>query len=259
MASAPFPQDFSTWLTPKGQRLLAGRGPLVGALAGPKPFVSATGLIDPHAARAALGALDAFAPELEEMALPIPEETITKMEWNYGEWLPKTGRVMTAYLDSRRARAWKAAEALGLVQLLHSPAVGKLAATLAGRPVRKHWGIQVLCYRPGDYAGPHNDHHPEEPAAKDGYLDLHFTLCTDAVADQQLVYAEGGHLSGAVSVRTLGGLTAYRLPFWHYTTPLTARRGREAEARRWVLLATFLFAAPDARPSQRVDPAGAQP
>ena len=39
-----------------------------------------------------------------------------------------------------------------------------------------------------------------------------------------------------------GRITAYRLPLWHYTTPLVAKRGREAEARRWVLLGTFLFA-----------------
>ena len=38
-----------------------------------------------------------------------------------------------------------------------------------------------------------------------------------------------------------GRITAYRLPLWHYTTPLLARRGREAEARRWVLLGTFLY------------------
>ncbi len=38
----------------------------------------------------------------------------------------------------------------------------------------------------------------------------------------------------------MGGVTCYRLPFWHYTTPMVAKRGREEQARRWVLLGTFL-------------------
>ena len=38
----------------------------------------------------------------------------------------------------------------------------------------------------------------------------------------------------------MGGVTCYRLPVWHYTTPMVAKRGREGDARRWVLLGTFL-------------------
>ena len=44
------------------------------------------------------------------------------------------------------------------------------------------------------------------------------------------------------SVNTVGGVTAYRLPFWHYTTPLQAKPGREGDAHRWVLLGTFTYA-----------------
>ena len=66
-------------------------------------------------------------------------------------------------------------------------------------------------------------------------------LATPAVASQWLVYEQDGHFSAMADVNTVGGITAYRLPFWHYTTPLQARRGREAEARRWVLLGTFLY------------------
>jgi len=36
----------------------------------------------------------------------------------------------------------------------------------------------------------------------------------------------------------VGGVTAYRLPFWHYTTPLEG----QPEARRWLVLASFLSA-----------------
>jgi len=100
----------------------------------------------------------------------------------------------------------------------------------------------VLAYGAGDYAGPHNDHHPEDAEARDGYTDVHLTFCTQGVARQALIYAPLGHFSEEASVATLGGVTAYRLPFWHYTTPLVARRGQEQTARRWVLLGTFLDA-----------------
>jgi hypothetical protein len=39
-----------------------------------------------------------------------------------------------------------------------------------------------------------------------------------------------------------GCLTLYRLPFWHYTTPLQAKPKQERKAARWVLLGTFLYA-----------------
>jgi hypothetical protein len=164
------------------------------------------------------------------------------MQQNYAELLPKTVRVHTAMLESRRAKAYRRADEIGLVALLRSASFGAFAEALAGRRLRKGWGIQALCYGPGDYAGPHNDHHPEEPDAREGYLDLHLTLAGPGVASHWLIYEEGGHLSAMQDVNLLGGITAYRLPFWHYTTPLQARRGQDARARRWVLLGTFLFA-----------------
>ena len=84
--------------------------------------------------------------------------------------------------------------------------------------------------------------HPEEPEARQGYVDIHLTLTSPAVAQQFLVYAVSGHFSRVETTARSGRITAYRLPLWHYTTPLVAKRGREAEARRWVLLGTFLFA-----------------
>src|ERR1700748_498248 len=102
--------------------------------------------------------------------------------------------------------------------MLRSESFLRFAGALSGRRLRRGWGIQALCYRAGDYAGPHNDHHPEEPDARAGYVDLHLTFASREVAHQWLVYERDGHLSEVVSVATLGGVTAYRLPFWHYTT-----------------------------------------
>ncbi|MFI4999147.1 MAG: hypothetical protein ACHQK9_04645, partial [Reyranellales bacterium] len=99
------------------------------------------------------------------------------------------------------------------------------------------WGLQVLRYGPGDYAGPHNDHHPENKRARRGYIDLHVSLCAPSVLHQWLVLSRAGHFSEIVSVAGPATVTAYRLPFWHYTTPLVGT----ARAARWVLLGTFLY------------------
>jgi hypothetical protein len=124
--------------------------------------------------------------------------------------------------------------------MLRSASFHAFAEALSGYPLRKQWGLQALCYLPGDYSGPHNDHHPDEPLGRDGYTDLHLTFATDDVDHQWLVYEKQAHLTEIESIRSLGGVTCYRLPFWHYTTPMVAKRGRETKARRWVLLGTFL-------------------
>ncbi|MBS2032953.1 MAG: hypothetical protein JST54_34090 [Deltaproteobacteria bacterium] len=241
------PLEFEDLLTPRGRRVLAGRHPLCGALLEPgRRFVAADDLVNRKKAARLRDALDrALGPHLVEMARIIPPQSITEMRHNYGELLPKTARVSTVYLDAARERGFRAAKELGLVDLLRSESLKAFAAAISGRPLRRQNGIQALCYRPGDYAGPHNDHHPEDAEAVGGYTDVHLTLCTPSVARQLLVYAKRGHFSEVRDVATLGGLTIYRLPFWHYTTPLEARPKHEANARRWVLLGTFIDAQPD--------------
>lgn len=238
------PPEFADLLTPRGRRILEGRDrATAGALLEPsRRFLGIAGALDREKARALRDLIDrSLRDVVVEMADPIPEWTVRAMEQNYAELLPKTVRVRTALLESRRARSFRIAEQIGLVRLLRSETFAHFAQALAGRPLKKRFGIQTLCYGAGDYAGPHNDHHPEEADAKDGYLDMHLTLATDAVESQYLVYEEGGHFSAMQDVNTVGGITAYRLPFWHYTTPLMARPRRTGDARRWVLLGTFLF------------------
>ncbi len=238
-----FPAEFEELLTAAGRRVLAGRSPLCGALAEPRRrFLAETGLVRVAAARAAARLLDRTLYDLlAPLAQPIPPETIWEMTRTYDERLPKTARLRTAYLERRRERAYRRAAEIGLVAMLRSESFAAFAAALAGRALRRHWGIQLLCYGPGDYAGPHNDHHPEEPAARHGYLDLHVSLSGRGVAQQWLVHAVQGHFSRIADVATAGGVTAYRLPLWHYTTPLVARDSAAAAARRWVLLGTFLY------------------
>ncbi len=245
MTPAPmrrFPAELADLLTPRGLRILQGKDPIAGALARDgRRFLSLTGLIPARAARGCLDLLEkTFSDGLSRMDQPIPPQATWAMTENYSELLPKTSRVWTALLDRRRERSFQRAEDIGLIAMLRSESFHRFAEVLNGRPLRKRWGVQLLCYGAGDYAGPHNDHHPEDAEARDGYLDVHLTFANAAAARQLIVYERRGHLGEVASVRTLGGVTAYRLPFWHYTTPLEARRGREAAARRWVLLGTFL-------------------
>lgn len=256
----PFPTEFADLLTPKGRRILDGRDKAVaGALLDPaRRFVSLQGVVDPARAAACRDALDvAMRNTLVPMEDPIPHDSISGMTMNYMELLPKTVRVRTALLENRRSRSWRAAEAVGLIAMLRSDTFAGFAASVSGRVLRRGWGIQVLCYGPGDYSGPHNDHHPEEQEARDGYVDMHLSLTMPGVDHQYLVYEKDGHLSEMARVSTVGGMTVYRLPFWHYTTPLLARKGAEDQSRRWVLLGTFLDAAATARPSTTVLPPGA--
>ena len=238
-----FPTEFAELLSASGRRVLAGRHRFSGALRQGQRFVSTTGLLDPRQSTAALKLLDhALHDVLSVMNDPIPEWTISGMQDNYAELLPKTVRVRTAMLASRRSKAWQRANEIGLLTMLKSPSFHAFAQALSGFALRRGWGTQALCYLPGDYSGPHNDHHPEDVDAREGYIDLHLTLCTDAVADQRLIYAKDGHFTESVDVATVGGITCYRLPFWHYTTPMLARPRAKTPARRWVLLGTFLDA-----------------
>jgi hypothetical protein len=232
------PEEFEALLSARGRAVLSGRRPFS---LGTERFIADDGLLDAKQARGVRDLLDrAMRDVLTPMEDPIPPWTIEGMQHDYGELLPKSVRVKTATFSSRRSRGWQRAKELGLHTLLASESYFAFAQRLAGRRLQRGWGTQVLCYGPGDYTGPHNDHHPENPEARGGYTDVHLTFCTDAVAAQTLVYAKGGHFTEERSVVTVGGVTCYRLPFWHYVNPLHAKPKREAGARRWVVLGTFL-------------------
>ena len=236
-----FPPELEDLLSPRGRRVLAGQDRISGVLALGLRFVSAPDLLAPKLAREALALLEASMRDvLTEMDAPIPAATISGMKKNYGELLPKTARVSTALMASSRSRGSQRAAEIGLTAMLRSASFHAFAEAVSGHRLRRKGGTQVLCYRANDYAGPHNDHHPEEADARDGYVDLHFSFSNDAVAHQWLVYEHDRHLGQIQSIRTIGGMSCYRLPLWHYTTPLAPKPGRIEDARRWVLLGTYL-------------------
>ena len=239
------PKTFADLLSPKGRRILDGRDRQVsGALADPRrPFLAVDRALDRAKSAAVWRLLDrSLGPHLVALSQPIPPESITGQTRNYQERLRKTVRVRTAYLERQGSRAWQEAERIGLIAMTGGETYRRFVEVIAGRALASGFGRQVLCYGPGDYAGPHTDHHPEDSKAAAGYVDFHLTFAGPGVERQSLVYARDGHFSEEVSVATQGGISAYRLPFWHYTTPLKAKPGRTATARRWVVLGTFLYA-----------------
>jgi hypothetical protein len=238
MRSNAVPREFEDLLSRQGRRVLAGTHALCGALADPRRrFLAAEDLVDRSKATRLRRTLDEeLADTLEPIERPIPPESIWEMKRDYAEQLPKTTRARTIYFDSRREPGVKAAERIGLDRMMRSQSFRAFAEALAGRKLASGWGQQVLRYGPGDYAGPHNDHHPQNPRAREGYIDLHVSLGA-GIDHQWLVYSRAGHFSEIVSVAGAATVTAYRLPFWHYTTPLVGK----PSAVRWVLLGTFLY------------------
>jgi hypothetical protein len=247
MRSNDIPREFEELLSRQGRRVLTGAHALCGALADPRRrFLMADDLLDRGKIAVLRRALEAqLADTLEPIAQPIPPESIWDMKRDYRELLPKTTRASTIYFDSRREPGVKRAEGIGLARLMRSQSFRAFAEALAGAKLASGWGQQVLRYGPGDYAGPHNDHHPENPRARRGYIDVHVSLGS-GIEHQWLVYSRAGHFSEIVSVAGPATVTAYRLPFWHYTTPLVGG----PKAARWVLLGTFLYAKAD-RPASR--------
>ena len=241
-----FPAEFDDLLNKRGRRLLADPPQLESLMAKRKtPIVVFEGVIDRAVARDCIRLLDdAVYPHLQRMHTPIPRELVTGMKVNYSDKLTKTVRVKTMTFNSPRSRALDAARAIGLAEMMRSKSFHRVAQSVTSSDLDPKCNRQVICYEPGDYSGPHNDHHPESPGTCNGFIDLHVMFSNDAVAQQLLVYEERGFLSRAHDVSGKPSIAVYRLPFWHYTTPLVARRGREARARRWLLLGSFDYHPP---------------
>jgi hypothetical protein len=212
---------------------------------------SRSDVVDAAVARECIDLLNrTMTPFLRLIDVGIPRSSLTDMKENYSETLPKAMYVRSALLNSRRSAAALVAERIGLLRMLRSDSFRRLAEGATGASLDPDLGCQVLCYEPGHYVGPHNDHHPESDRLRRGYIDVQLTLTNSGVEHQWLVYEDKHHLQKIVSVACTSLLTIYWLPFWHYTTPLVARRGRQEDAQRWLLLGTFEFLRQRKRPGR---------
>ena len=238
-----FPSEFADLLNARGRALL-DKPPRLDVFRGrgKTPIAVFDDLIDDKMARRCIAALDAVMyPFLRRMHTPIPREALTGQKKNYKDRLPKTVRVRTATLNSARSKSLDAAREIGLSQMMESESFRRFAEGVVGARLQENnWGRQVICYEAGDYSGPHNDHHPESEIARNGFVDVHVMFSNDAVQSQFLVYEEKHFLSKSHDVSGHSGIAVYRLPFWHYTTPLIGKPG----ARRWLLLGSLDFDPP---------------
>jgi hypothetical protein len=242
-----FPSELDELLNARGRRLLR-EAPQFEALAATRrtPIVFFEDVIDRGVARDCVRLLDqALYPLMRRMDVGIPRESVVRMKENYREQLPKTVRVRTATFNSSRSKVLDAAREIGLMQMMSSASFHGAAQAVTRAPLSTELGgRQVICYQTGDYSGPHNDHHPEDDGTRNGFVDLHIMFSNEAVAQQLLVYEERRYFSRAHEVSGKPSIAVYKLPFWHYTTPLLARRGQESRARRWLLLGSFDYDPP---------------
>ena len=230
-----FPEEFAELLTPSGRALVEGTSELKGTL-GRSRFFTSNALLDPALSRQVPALLErTFADLLVEIdrGVPNPKSSFA----SHIDMLPKIGRMLSTPTEGGEdTEVWRRGEQCGAVQMMTSKSYLAFVEALCGHAVLGPVTLQALCYRPGDYAGPHTDNHPEEKETKDGYTDVHLTFCTPDVEQQLLVYEHQGHLSQVANIVGDGTVTAYRLPFWHYTTPMVGAKA----ARRWLLLGSFV-------------------
>lgn len=180
-----------------------------------------------------------LASRLRVLSAPISRDIIRNLKKNYSEELPKTMRIRTADLDAKSGKAKRAAASLGLIAALKSDELRRFGERVTGKKLEPDPACQVICYEPGDYSGPHTDHHPEQRELRDGYVDIHIMLSSPKVASQLLVYErQQGMLNEVAEIGKGMSIAVYQLPFWHYTTPMLARPGVD-DARRWLLLASY--------------------
>jgi hypothetical protein len=180
-----------------------------------------------------------MAPFLRPVRSSLDPALITGMKRNFSETLPKTLRNSSISLNAPQTPAFAEARRIGLIDLLKSASLREFATAVSGYELTEGAGMQLIRYRQGDYVGPHNDHHPEEPHLRDGYIDLQITLTSTGVARQYLLYEQDGFFNQSCNIGIASGVSVSMLPFWHQVTPLEVKPGREADAFRWLLLASF--------------------
>jgi hypothetical protein len=238
-----FPAEFSGLLSQAGRRRVAALGRLPPPVTHHNPLGYFEGLLDRTLALQCTRLLDTYLYDsMEWVDRGIPRDSMRSMRTKNSETLPKTMRVRTSSFHRPRSSSTRAGRSLGLIEMLESQSLRDLAQSATGLRLHSDPGVQALLYETGCSIGPHNDHHPENPYFRQGYVDVHISLPNSSVSDQFLVFEKGGHFSQVQRVTALGAVAVYRLPFWHYVTPLVAKPLSQNPARRWLLLATYAIA-----------------
>jgi len=234
-----FPHELEAMLSTRGRRVQAGKDRALNGGLGREGVLFASGLFDAKLSRQVPALLDrTFAGLLEEFADPAPPAAYASL-FNSQERLPRVGRGRSLEFGPLvESRGSVRAAEIGLTQLLASEGFRRFAEVLAGASLTGPSSMKALLQRAGDYSGPSTGHLPEEANARGGFVALELSFGTEGITRQFSVHERDGHLNAIHRVDVHGGLTAWRLPRWHYTTPLEVKR---AAARRWNLSHTYYY------------------
>jgi hypothetical protein len=236
-----FPAEFEDLLNKNGKKILKGQytSDNFGKKGG-TPIEVVKGVIDDAIAADCVTILrENFHGRLKNISSPLDPNAIKSMKKNYSEKLAKTLKMQTLELGVKKTKTNQLAHDCGLMQMLASDSLKAFAEAVTGEKFGSPENNQIICYRHGDYVSPHNDHHPENDNVKHGYYDIHLMFSNEHVQHQWLVYEKKGFLNSTYDIASPSAIAIYRLPFWHYTTPMMAKENKEADAQRWLLLRSF--------------------
>jgi len=234
-------------LSKRGRRVLAGKERALKGVLARRGVLLASGLLDARVSREVPALLQrAFADVLEPFAIAAPPaETASVL--TALERLPIVGRgASLAFGPLVESRGSVRAAEIGLTQLCASESARRFAEVLAGAKLSGPTSMKVLAQRAGDYSGPSTGHLPEDASARLGYVELELSFGTPGISRQLLVHERDGHLQTPHAIDWRGGVMAWRLPRWRYTTPLETRR---KSACRWQVSHTYYYV-----PAEQVAP-----
>jgi hypothetical protein len=127
--------------------------------------------------------------------------------------------------------------ATGIPSLFHSDSWNEWMCNFLGEDesafADRSRAIQVSRYVEGDNIGLHNDYYGNRKQA-DWFIDAHISFCHE-VAHQYMLFGVDS-LSNSTCVSKMGSIGLYKLPLWHFVTPMVAKRGKSSEAYRWLII-----------------------
>ncbi len=236
-----FPSEFESLLNKKGKDILHGRLSF-------HPFAKRNSasievikdIINKDVAYKCIQLLNkSFFANLKPLERTIDAQEMLEMKTNYSEKLGKTLRMKTVEIRNKKAQVYQKANECGLIQLLNSESLRIFGEKVVGDTFGRPLNNQIICYENNDYVSPHTDHHPENDNINKGYYDIHLMFSNKYVANQLLIYEDKGFLNKVTTISEPSAIAIYRLPFWHYTTPMQGVVGKENMAQRWLLLRSF--------------------
>jgi len=252
---SPWPDEFSDLLDEPGRRLLEAPPALPQFEMDNRqtPYVALPGLMRPAAAEAGLERLESRWPIMQRHREenPLRPEDQARADLDYAS-CPYHSRLYHIYcpVSAEEGDADFSGFFLdsGLLRMCRSGSMRRFAEAISGYRLTQNQrsGVLVICFGAYDYLSAHNDvKWPQQAgwvseAESVAYLDLHLSFCTSAVEQQYLLVQNGAFLNTMLGGKPAnGGISLYRLPFWHQNTPLIPAPGRESEARRWLVMVNY--------------------